>query len=119
MSDDAAVKFSRKPYTVSYRSIHDGEIHKIRRVPPPKLHDALPKDVVSLTRGKNEDFQEGDEFEVKHIAGRHPNVLQLKNDEGQTTFVDYYDIELEERVAKRNGVDPRDEPINNRYLLWP
>jgi hypothetical protein len=79
----------------------------------------LPKDEVRLTRAKNADFQSDDTFTVKHINQRHPNVLQVTNDEGRSTFVDYYDLDLETMVAKREGVDPRELPVNNRYLLWP
>jgi hypothetical protein len=117
MADDA-VKFNRTPYKVSYRDLN-GDLKTIRRVPPPKLHDALPTDVVKLTRKKNDDFQKGDEFEVVSISDRQPNVLQLQRSDGTRTFVDHYDIQLEKRVAFRDGVDPRDEPINNKYLLWP
>lgn len=116
MSDE--VRFSRKPYLVTYNDLN-GEKHTIRRVPPPKLHPMLPTDVVELTRKKNDDFQAGDEFEVIHINQRHPNVLQLQDDDGKTTFVDFYDATLKEEVALRDGVDPRDRPVNNRYLLWP
>lgn len=115
---DEPVKFSRSPYTVSYQDLK-GEMQTIRRVPPPKLHEALPTDVVKLTRKKNDDFREGDEFEVVSITDRQPNVLQLQRDDGTKTFVDYYDVALERRIALRDGVDPRDEPINNKYLLWP
>ena len=111
------IRFSRRPYTVTY--MKDGEKHTIRRQPPPKLHDMLPEDLVSLTRSKSADFKEGDEFTVKHINPRHPNVLQLTNEDGLSTFVDYYDLEMEEMRAKRNGMDVLDMPANNKYLLWP
>lgn len=121
------VRFSREPYTVTYYK--DGEKQTIRRRPPPKLHDALPEDTVVLTRGKNDDFREGDELKVKSIKQRSPNVLQLVNEEGMSTFVDYYDAKLltkpidrvrEGRVtkeeAKAQGIDLS---IDNQYLLWP
>lgn len=114
-----SVRFSRKPYTVKYRSIHDGEMHTIRRVPPPRLHRMLPTDIVSLKHKKSDDFPEGTEFSIKHINQKHPNTLQLVDDDGATTFVDHFDVNLEEEVALRDGVDPRDRPANNRYLLWP
>jgi hypothetical protein len=117
MADDA-VRFSRKPYTISYTDLK-GEHKTIRRVPPAKMHEALPTDIVELTRKKSDAFDEGEEYEVKHINPRHPNVLQLVGDDGRTTFVEHYDIRLEEEVADRPGKDPRDKPINNRYLLWP
>lgn len=111
------VRFSRVPYTVTY--FKDGEKHTIRRQPPPKLHDILPQDEVRLTRSKNNDFQEGDEMTVKGINPRQPNVLQLVNEDGLSTFVDYYDAHLENMVAPRNGVEVIDLPVNNKYLLWP
>lgn len=111
------VKFNRTPYTVTYYK--DGVKKTIRRVPPPKQHEMMPEDVVSLTRGKNADFKEGDKFSVKSINPRHPNVLQLRNEEGLDTFIDYYDLRLEEMRGARDGVEPIDLPINNRYLLWP
>ena len=79
----------------------------------------LPKDEVTLTRGKNVDFEEGDSFVVKHINQRHPNVLQVTNEDGVSTFVDYYDLKLEQKRSSQNGVDPLDFPENNEYLLWP
>jgi hypothetical protein len=33
--------------------------------------------------------------------------------------MDYFDLNLEQEVAPRAGVDPRDRPTTNRYLLWP
>jgi hypothetical protein len=111
------VRFNRAPYTVTYRQ--DGETKTIRRVPPLKLHDVVPDDLVSLKRSKNADFQAGDPFTVKQINPRQPNVLQVTGEDGVSTFVDYYDIHLEEMRGTRDGVEPLDLPINNRYLLWP
>jgi hypothetical protein len=116
MADE--IRFSREPYTVQYRDLN-GQMQSIRRVPPPKLHGALPEDTVELTHKKSDDFPAGGEFEVSAINPRHPNVLQLKNDQGQTTFVEYFDTNLVEENAAREGVAPRDRPVNNRYLLWP
>lgn len=116
MSDP--IKFDRKPYFVTWKD-DKGEMQRIRRVPPPKLHEALPEDLVKLTRGKSDDFKEGAELTVKHINPRHPNTLQLVNEDGQTTFVDYYDAELTERRAARDGMEPKDLPERNRYLRWP
>lgn len=111
------VRFPRTPYTVTY--MKDGVKHTIRRQPPPKLHDTEVEDEVRLLRSKNDDFREGDTFRVKGITQRQPNVLQLVNEDGLSTFVDYYDTKLETMRGPRNGVDPIDFPINNRYLLWP
>jgi hypothetical protein len=116
MSDP--IKFDRTPYTITYKD-SEGKMQKIRRVPPPKLHDALPTDVVELKRRRNEDFREGDILSVKHINPRHPNVLQVSNNEGLTTFVDAHDMELKEKNALRPGEDLLDRPQNNRYLRWP
>jgi hypothetical protein len=41
------------------------------------------------------------------------------NEDGLSTFVDYYDVKLETMKGQRNGVDVLDMPINNKYLLWP
>ena len=70
----------------------------------------LPKDKVVLKHGKNADFKEGDEFTVKHINQRHPNVLQITNEDGVSTFADYYDLKLEQKFSKTDGVDPFDFP---------
>ncbi len=118
VSEVSPIRFSRKPYTITYKD-QNGEMQTIRRRPPPKLHDALPTDIVELTSKRNDDWPEGEYHEVKHINPRHPNVIQIVNDEGQSTFVDYRDIRIEQEVAFRNGKDPRDKPINNKYLLWP
>jgi hypothetical protein len=115
---DDAVNFPRTPYKITYRDLQ-GELKTIKRTPPPKLHDALPTDIVELTHTKNADYQAGDKLEVVGISPRQPNVLQVKNGDGQVTFIDYYDAKLDREVAPRNGVDPRDRPVNNKYLLWP
>jgi hypothetical protein len=117
MSDDP-IRFSRVPYTVTYQDLA-GKIQTIRRVPPPKLHDALPTDIVELTQKHSDDFEAGDEAEVQYINPKHPNVLQIRNGKGDTAFIDYFDMNLIDEVAPRAGVDPRDKPQNNRYLLWP
>jgi len=114
------IRWSREPYNVTYYK--DGEKQTIRRRPPPKLHEALPDDTVTLTRGKNDDFQEGETLKVKSIQQRSPNVLQLMNEDGLSTFVDYRDIRLETKPEERlpPGVESKFElPINNKYLLWP
>ena len=112
-----AIKFDRTPYNVTY--MQDGKQVTIRRVPPEKLHDILPTDKVELNLRHSDDFEAGEKYSVKGVSSRQPNILQIENDAGQTTFVPYFDAELKSKVAARNGVDPRDEPINNRYLLWP
>jgi hypothetical protein len=122
MADDSSpIQFSRAPYAVSFHDLH-GQLQTIRRVPPPKLHDALPTDRVELTTKKSDDFREGDEVTVKYINPRHPNTLQLVNGNGDTTFVDYYDVNLVNEVAPRTDRLVSDRPsatVSNRYLMWP
>ena len=118
MADDA-IRFDRTPYKVTYQDLN-GKMQTIRRVPPMKVHDMLPTDIVELTQKKSDDFLEGDQVEVKNINPRHANTLQLINDDGETTtFMDYYELNLIDEVAPRRGVDPRDKRSNNRYLVWP
>ena len=118
MADE--IKFDRTPYTVKYVDLN-GVQQSIRRTPPEKLHEALPTDIVTLTRTRNDDFKAGDELEVQNITAHQPNVLQLKKPDGSTTFVEYLDMTLHEenKVAPRAGEDPRDRVINSKYLLWP
>ena len=113
----ARVSFNQAPYTVVYYK--DNVRQEIRRTPPPKLHDMWPQDKVTLKVGKNDDYREGDEFTVKNISPRQPNVIQLEDKQGKTTFVDYYDLNLEDAIGEREGVAPQDMPRNNRYLVWP
>ena len=112
------INFSRKPYTVAYTDFHTGELVKIVRRPPPLLHEMLPTDIVELTTKKGDDFQAGDDFTVKHISYRQPNTIQIQDDDGNTTFVPSFDLELKGKVAYR-GVARIDDERANRYLLWP
>jgi hypothetical protein len=112
------IVFDRKPYTISWKD-DKGDIQKIRRVPPAKLHEGLPTDVVELTRARSDDFKEGDKATIKNINPRHPNTLQLVNEEGLTTFVSYRDVVLKEKLALRDGMRPEELPERNRYLNWP
>ncbi len=111
-----AIRFPRAPYEVSYYK--NGERFTYRRRPPERLHDIWPEDEVSLVVDKNLDFQEGDVVEVSHINPRHPNVFQLENDEGTTTFVEYFDVELENEIGPRDGPGANSSEAQ-RYLLWP
>ncbi len=117
MSDDT-IQFPRTPYKVSYQDL-EGKTQTIRRVPPPKLHDILPTDIVSLKEKRSDDFKAGEKVEVAYIPPRNANVLQVKNSRGDTTFVEYFEADLREEVSPRAGVDPKDRPQNTRYLLWP
>lgn len=112
------IRFSQRPYTVQYR--RDGEVRQYRRQPPPKLHEALPTDIVEIKNSASTHWREGESYEVKHINWKHPNVLQIKNDDGETTFVNYHDIALKKKVAPRGDTaDVQSDPQANRYLQWP
>ena len=112
------IPFKRKPYTVTYKDFHTGELKHVRRRPPQKQHEMLPTDVVELSTKRGDDWEAGDEFAIKHVSYRAPNIIQLKNDEGATTFVPYFELSLEEGVAYRDkpGID---NVQSNRYLRWP
>ncbi len=119
------IRFDRKPYTVSYVDA-DGKQQHIRRVPPPKLHTAMPTDVVELKRRKSDHFMDGDKVTVKHINPRHPNVLKVENSNGDTTFISYYEMEIKQKIANTMGVrdaspdsEESSETIDNSYLDWP
>lgn len=117
-NDSPYITFSRKPYTVTTTNMR-GETQTVRRRPPLKNHPVLPTDIVELSSTRYQDFEEGDEFEVKHVNRRNPNVLHLVDDDGNTTFIEAQHVELEEMVAPRRGVWGLDHPENNRYLRWP
>ena len=112
------IDFPTKPIQMIFKDYQTGELIKQRRRPPAKTHEMLPKDEVSLKSTKNLDWQEGQTFTVKHISYRSPNVLQLINDRGQTTFVESSEVNLEKHVGRRRGKQI-DDPIQNKYLLWP
>lgn len=113
----SAVWNTRRPYEVTYYDLN-GVKQTLRRRPPPKQHDILPQDEVELIRGKNADWQ-ADSYSVKHINPRHPNVLQITDGDGNHTFVDAHDVELDEMIAPRPGADPRDTERNASYLVFP
>ncbi len=120
-----AVNFDRTPYTVEYYK--NGKKEKLKRIPPPKLHDILPEDVVTITRKKNVDWGEGDEVKVKNITKRQPNTLQVLNeDSGKTTFLSFYDVlfegrpdEEEQNILSRDQAKRAADPLGSDYLLWP
>jgi hypothetical protein len=117
MSDP--VQFPRNRYTVWYKD-QAGAVQKIVRRPPEKLHDILPTDIVELTNTKNDDWTEGNDYSVKHISWKNPNVLQLEKSDGESTFVNYTDVSVRDRII-RDGkiIDRKDDPISSRYLGWP
>ena len=113
----SAVKFTRRPYTITY--MKDGERQTIRRRPPRRAHNIWPEDLVSLKETKNIDWQEGEKVSVRHINPRHPNTLQLVNDDGETTFVEYHQVAHEEKIGLRDGVHPNEIDGYHPYLVWP
>lgn len=122
----APIRFDRKPYFISYVD-SQGQQQKIRRVPPQKLHNALPTDRVELRTRRSDHFNAGDEVTVKRINPRHPNVLQVENDEGQTTFITHYDMVFEQKNGETPSIQSSsshmqsdEEPtISSSYLDWP
>jgi hypothetical protein len=112
------VRFSRQPYTVKYYDQHH-VLQTIQRRPPEKIHDILPTDRVKLTAQKNDDWRAGKTYTAKYINPHHANIIQIENSAGDATFVSALDLIMDEKIARRNGVDPRDEEASNEYLLWP
>lgn len=115
------VRFDRTPYTVRYTK--DGQTHKIRRVPPPKLHPVDAGDTVTITRKKGDDWDAGDKVRVKAVSPRQPNTLMVERPDGLTTFLPYFDVAFKGRPEPEIS---EDEPsaggsgsIGSRYLLWP
>lgn len=112
------VKPANGAYTVTW--FDNGEKKTMRRIPPPKLHTMLPEDIVELKSKRSDDFLEGKNYEIKGISPRHPNTIQIKNDEGQTTFVEYFKLEPEEkRILNADGSLSINNSKLNKYLRWP
>lgn len=118
MSYESPIHFKRKPYFVVYKDLHTGELKRIKRRPPPKNHAALPTDMVELTTKRGTNWEKGEEFEVKHIGYRTPNTLQLKDDEGNTTFVSSFEVKLTKEVAYRGPKTAKQKRMG-AYLTWP
>ena len=112
------IDFPTKPIQTVYKDYKTGELVKQRRRPPAKIHEFLPQDQVSLKSAKNLDWPEGETVTIKHISYRSPNVLQIIKKDGQTTFVESSEVNLEKKVGRRRGKQV-DDPIQNKYLLWP
>lgn len=111
-----------KPYKVTYRSVVDGEMHTIRRRPPPRLHTLLPEDRVVLNHKKNDDWQVGEEYEVQGYTKRAPNTIRITNKETKDyTYVPYYDLKLQPKPGESmiKDADGVERPVSNRYLSWP
>ena len=118
MSKPVDNKFSRKPYIVNYVDLK-GNPQSIRRVPPPKLHEILPEDKVMLNTKKNDDWRAEENFNVKNINEKQPNTIQIEKDNGDSTFVSYFDLSLVEKTSDQRYESPSKNPISNQYLIWP
>lgn len=122
MTSAPATNFERRPYTVTYKDFHTGEIKKLVRRPPAKLHPILPTDQVVLTSQKGADWPSGDEYSVKQINPKQPNILKIEDNNGKTTFVDYFDVRLSKEIAARNEDgspwSPEQGPRRS-YTQWP
>ncbi|WP_186646864.1 hypothetical protein [Fluviispira vulneris] len=108
--------FDRTPYYVEYYK--DGEKQTIRRVPPVKLHDYAIGDEVTINRKKGDDWDKGDEVEIKAINPRQPNTLTIKKENEEYTFLTYGDADLKSKSAQ-HYIDEGRDPFGSQYLLWP
>lgn len=113
----------RAPYNVRYRT-PDGEVKAIRRVPPPRLHDLVPDDVVTISQKRSDNWEAGEDVTVVGVNERHPNTLWVEDSDGKRTFLSYSDVkgqpksrgdqEYVEEIRERKR-----DPIGSDYLLWP
>lgn len=109
------VELPRKPTVYRYKDFHTGEIVTIKRRPSTLRHDIMPKDTVELQVKKSDSWEAGEEFTVKHINSKMPNVLQIKNDDtDETTFVMAHEVV---RTSERGGRGGKYE--KTAYLYWP
>ena len=118
-----SVSTSRTPYNVRYRT-SDGEVKTIRRVPPSRLHDMVPDDMVTISQKRSDNWTEGSEVKVVGVSARQPNTLWVEDSDGNRTFLPYTDVrgqpksaadrELAEEIRER-----KKDPIGSDYLLWP
>ena len=110
----------RRPYTVQYQK--DGQTHRIRRTPPPKLHEMRVEDKVTISRARSEFWAEGDDAKIIGISKRQPNMLQVEKD-GKRTFLPYFDVKFEGRpgqsIMDEDTEKIAKDPLGSKYLLWP
>jgi hypothetical protein len=114
---------NRSPYYVRYRDA-DGELKSIRRVPPAKLHDMMPDDVVTISRRRSDNWDDGEEVKVVGINPRQPNTLMVEKEDGKKTFLAYSDVKTKPRSASEVAYaeelkERASDPIGSDYLLWP
>ena len=110
---------TRKPYTAYYKDSITGEIKSIKRQPPKPQHSMLPTDTVELTTRKGEDWPANETYTIKHINFRQPNVIQLEDEQGKTTFVESSELKLIQKNSDEIGVKQIDSEIQGEYLVWP
>ena len=113
------ISASRKPYVSFYKDSVTGEVKNIKRQPPKPQHDMLPTDIVELTNKKSADWPAYETYTIKHINFRQPNVIQLEDDSGKTTFVQSSDLKLIQKNSLEQGVKQIDSEIQSEYLAWP
>jgi hypothetical protein len=117
------VSQDRTPYNVRYRT-SEGDVKVIRRVPPARLHDLMPDDLVTISNKKSENWDSGEEVRVVGVSPRQPNTLWVEKSDGRRTFLPYSDVqgppnpqsgvEFAEEIRER-----RRDPIGSDYLFWP
>lgn len=123
------VNNGRKGYYVTWKDAQ-GQMQRVRRFPPPKLHDLNSGDEATLERRLGDDFPVGTDVTIEPGNTRNPNVLKLRNDDGQTKFVPYFDLvgklrkfrEIDGERVMVNGADSagdEDVYIDSTYLEWP
>lgn len=118
-----SVSLKRTPYTVRYRT-DEGEMKSIRRVPPPKLHNFVPEDVVTISKKRSDNWDSDEQVKVVGVSARQPNTLWVEKEDGRRTFLPYSDVrgvarseadvEFAEDIRER-----RSDPLGSDYLLWP
>ena len=118
-----SVSANRTPYNVRYRT-SDGEVKIIRRVPPSKLHDMMPDDMVTISQKRSDNWDSGEEVQVVGVNSKQPNTLWVEKSDGRRTFLSYSDvkgqmkgeseIQFAEEIRER-----KKDPIGSDYLLWP
>ena len=79
----------------------------LKRRPPVRNHDIDPTDEVLLLKTRNDDWQAGNTYEVKRLAHKNANVIQLKNENNETTFVNADHLEIESERYTNRPKDPR------------
>lgn len=114
---------ARSPYYVRYRTA-EGELKSIRRVPPAKLHDMVPDDVVTISRKRSDNWENGEEVKILGINPKQPNTLMVEREDGKTTFLAYTDVKSKPKSAAdieyaEELRERASDPIGSDYLLWP